>query len=68
MALDGDASLFLKVHIVEHLPLGYLYGISVLQQSVGYRTLTMIYVGYDAEVSYILHKHNLSTCKFNSFF
>ena len=35
MALDGNAALFLQIHIVKHLPLRYLDSLGVLQQTVG---------------------------------
>ena len=34
MALDGDASLLLKIHIVEHLSLNDLDGIGIFQKPV----------------------------------
>ena len=55
MAFDGDASLSFKVHVVKHLPFGDLYGIGEFKQPVGQSWLTMVDVGYDAKVAYILH-------------
>ena len=55
MALDGDASLFLQVHIVEHLPFGDLDGVGVFQQSICQGRLTMVYMCDDAEITYVLH-------------
>ena len=31
VALDGDASLSLKIHVVEHLPFCNLYGVGAFQ-------------------------------------
>jgi hypothetical protein len=55
VALDGDASFLLEVHVVEHLSLSYLYGLGMLQQSVGKCRLTVVDVGYYAEVAYMVH-------------
>ena len=55
MALDGDASLLLKIHIVEHLSLNDLDGIGIFQKPVGKCRLAVVDVCYDAKVSYILH-------------
>jgi hypothetical protein len=35
VALDGDATLPLQIHIVQHLPVCHLDGIGVLEQAVG---------------------------------
>ena len=57
MALDGDTSFALQVHVVEHLGFHVLGGnsISVLQQSVGQGAFAVVDVGNDAEVADILH-------------
>jgi hypothetical protein len=55
VALDGDAPLALQVHIVEHLPFGHLNGFGIFQQTVGQGRLSMVDMGYDAEVSDIIH-------------
>ena len=55
MALDGYPAFFLKVHIVEHLSFSNLNGIGMLKQTVGNSRLSVVYMGYDTEVSYIVH-------------
>ena len=55
VALDGNAAFLLQIHIIKHLTLGNLNGVGVLQQTVGKSTFTMVYVGNDAEISYMLH-------------
>ncbi len=55
MTLDGDATLALKVHIVEHLVFGNGNGFGIFQQTVGQCRLTMVYMGYDAKIANILH-------------
>ena len=57
MALDGDAALFLQLHIVKHLIL-HLTGCDSmrhLQQAVGQRALAVVDMRYDAEIANILH-------------
>ena len=34
MALDGDTSFLLKVHVIQHLSVSYLYSIGKFQQTV----------------------------------
>ena len=55
MALDGDATLTLQIHVIEHLPLSHLDGLGVFQQTVGQGRFTMVDMGYDAEISYVIH-------------
>ena len=55
VTLYGDASFLLQVHIIEHLTLSHLNRFRVLQQAVCQSTLSVVYVGYDAKVAYILH-------------
>ena len=56
VALDRDATLTLQIHIVQHLVLRAIGDrIGVVQQTVGKRTLTVIDVSNDAEVSYMFH-------------
>jgi hypothetical protein len=55
VTLDGDTALTLQIHIVEHLSLSNLYGFSVLKQSVCQSRLAVVNVGYDAEISYMIH-------------
>ncbi len=58
MALDGDAALALKIHVVEHLGLHILsvYGIGALKQPVGKCRLPMVDMRYDAEIAYMIHQ------------
>ena len=55
MTFDGDSSLTFKIHIVQHLPLGHLDGMGILQQTVGKGTFSVVNMCYDTEVSYVLH-------------
>ena len=65
VTLDGDATLLLQFHVVEHLVLHIALadGVCHLQQAVGQRTLTVVNMSYYAEISYILHR-----CKDTLFF
>jgi hypothetical protein len=56
VALNGDTSLLLQIHVIKHLSLRYLYCLCLFQQSVGNSTLAVVDVGNDTKVSYILHK------------
>ena len=55
MTFNGNAPLPFKVHVVEHLPLCYLYRLGMFKQAVGQGRLAMIYMRYDAEISYMIH-------------
>ena len=57
MALDGDAALALKVHIVENLVLRlpFVDGARVLKQTVGQSALAVVDVRYDAEIADVVH-------------
>ena len=55
MALDGDAAFFLEVHVVEHLSLCHLDGVSVFEEAVGECTLAVVDMSYDTEVTYVFH-------------
>ena len=69
MALDGNATLALQFHIIQHLSLRHLDGLGILQEAVGQGTLTVVNVGYDAEVSYMVHRLISSlACKDNEKF
>jgi hypothetical protein len=54
---DGDAALTLKLHRVEYLIAHFALfnGACKLQKAVSQGRLTVIYVGYDAEITYMLH-------------
>ena len=58
MALDGDAALAFQIHVIEHLCLHVftLDRLGKFEQTVGQRTLTVVDVCDDAEVSYFVHK------------
>ena len=55
VTLNRNTTFTLQVHIVEHLSLGHLYSLSVLQQSVSQSRFAVIDVGDDAEISYMIH-------------
>lgn len=58
VALDGDASLALEIHIVElliHL-LPLIDGLGVVKQPVRESTLAVVDVGDDAEITDMLHR------------
>ena len=55
MALDGNSTLFLKLHVVEHLPFSNLNGIGEFQQTIGNGALTVVDVGNNTKVSNMLH-------------
>ena len=55
MALDGDTSFLLQIHVVQHLSFGHLYGIGKFQQAVCQGRFPVVNVGYDTKVTYILH-------------
>lgn len=54
VTLDGDASFFFKVHVVEHLTFRHLDGLGVFQQTVGKGALSVVDVGNDAKVSDVI--------------
>ena len=58
MALDGDALLFLEVHVIQHLVLHFPGAQSLCQfnEPVGKCTLAVVNVGDNAEVPDIFHK------------
>ena len=55
VTLDGDTTLTLQIHIVEHLSLSDLYSLSILQQTVCQSRLAMVNVSNNAEISYMIH-------------
>ena len=57
VALDGDASLFLKVHVVKHLSFHVFrrYGVGKLEQTVCQSTFAVVDVCNDAKIADILH-------------
>ena len=56
MALDGDATLFLQIHVVEHLSLGNLNRVGVLQQAVSQGRFAMVNMRNDTEIPYVIHE------------
>ena len=58
VALDGDAALTLKIHVVEHLigKVFFVDGLGVVKQTVGESTLAVVDVGYYAEVTNVFHR------------
>ena len=56
MALNGDATLLFKVHIIKHLPLRHGNSLRVFQQTVCQSALPVVDMGNDAEVSDVLHE------------
>ena len=58
VALDGDATLTLQIHIVEHLilELAVVYGFGILEKTVGQRALSVVDMRNYAEISNIFHK------------
>jgi hypothetical protein len=56
VALDGNASLAFQVHVIQHLflhlPSGNGFG--NFEQAVGKGAFAMIYMGYNAEIAYVL--------------
>ena len=55
MALDGDASLLFKVHIIEHLAFCHFNGLSIFKQAVGQGRLAMVNMCNNAEITDVLH-------------
>jgi hypothetical protein len=59
MRLDGDAALPFQIHRVEHLLLHLAVGnrARAMEQTVRKRGLTVVDVGNDAEIAYVLCVH-----------
>ena len=55
MALDGDATLLLQFHIIQHLPFCDLYGVCVFKQAVCQCAFSVVDMGDNAKVSYMSH-------------
>ena len=55
MTLDGNATLALQVHIVQHLALSHLNGLRAFQKPVGQGRLSVVNMSDNAEVAYMLH-------------
>ena len=58
MRLDGNTTLFLQIHIVQHLILhqALIHRSRIFNQAVRQRGLTVVNVSNNAKISYILHK------------
>jgi len=58
VALDGDSTLTLKIHIVKDLVLEIprINGPGHLKKPVGKSALAMVYVRYYAKVAYVVHQ------------
>ena len=59
--LDSDTSLALEVHLIENLVAHLALGNRprTLKQAVGQGTLSVVDVGDNAEITYILHRPTL---------
>jgi hypothetical protein len=55
VALDGDTTFTLQIHVIEHLSFGDLDSLRELQHSVGQGRFTMIDMRNDTKVSYMIH-------------
>jgi hypothetical protein len=57
VALDGDTSLALQIHIVRGLilHLAFADGVRIFQQPVGERTLAVVNVSDNAKIANVLH-------------
>ena len=56
MTLDGNASFFLQIHIIQHLSLCNLDRLGIFQQAVGQGRFTMVNMRDDTEIPYMLHQ------------
>ncbi len=57
MAFYGAATLAFQVHIIKHLRLHCFAcnGAGIFQKSVCQRAFAMVYMGYNAEITNVLH-------------
>ena len=57
MAFDGYTAFAFKIHVVKQLGLRLTLGngIGIFKQTIGQGTFTMVDVGYDTEITYVLH-------------
>ena len=55
MTLNRDTTFTFKIHIIKHLTFSYLNRVGCLQQPVGKGRFAVIYMGYNAKVSYMIH-------------
>ena len=59
MTLDGDATFFFQIHIIEHLSARHLDSFGVFQEAICQGGLTVIDVRNDAKVSDMLHEREI---------
>ena len=55
MTLDSNTTFTLQIHIIEHLPTSNLYRLSIFKETIRQSRLTMINMGNNAEISYMIH-------------
>ena len=69
VALDGDTLLALEIHVIKYLILHFalIQRTGHLKQSVGKRTLAVVYMCNDAKISNILH-NGAKVVKKNEFY
>ena len=61
VALDGDSTFLLQVHVIQHLAFGDTYGLGKFQEAVGQSGFTVVNMGYDTEIAYmVLHDSNFA--------
>lgn len=69
MALDGDTSFALQIHVVKHLIFRNLNCGRLLQKAVGKSRLSVVDMRNNAEISYMFHSLIiLLSCKYSNFF
>lgn len=56
MTFDGDATLFLQIHVVKHLTFSHLNGFGIFKHTVSKRRLSVVDVSDDTEVSDMFHE------------
>ena len=59
MALDGNSSFLLQIHVIKHLSFGHLDGLGKLQQTIGQSRLAVVNMSNNAKIAYILHSEFL---------
>ncbi|MNZ87639.1 hypothetical protein D3C78_1065030 [compost metagenome] len=66
LRFDGNATLALKIHRIEHLRGHFTFGQATanLDNTVGQRRLTVVNVGNNGEISYMLHYKSFSALVF----
>ncbi|MNT67495.1 hypothetical protein D3C72_2056460 [compost metagenome] len=66
LRFNGDATLALQIHRIEHLRGHFTFGQATanLNDAVGQRRLTVVNVGNNGEISYMLHYKSFSALVF----